>query len=102
MRGRPPCAGIHPGLIAGCTFAKDILKAFLLLGARRPLHRHFWDYGDDITMRVEAATPGEAPAALREDLGDIKSALRADTMHFHDAKDQLYGPTVAGRNAWAA
>lgn len=96
-----PERGLH-GLIAGCSFAKDVLEAFLLPVARIPINGQFRDCIDDIMVKVEADTPGEAASALRADLELIKRALRDDNMRPGGAKELVYGPTLPDRRAWEA
>lgn len=49
--------GAH-GLIAGCSFAKDVLRSFLLPVARRVHMEKFRDYEGGITLQIEAASLG--------------------------------------------
>lgn len=44
---------------------------------------------DDITLQIEAATPGEAAASLRVELGEVERALRDDNMRLNDASQQV-------------
>lgn len=76
-------------LTTGCSFAEDILKDFLFRGPAPPPQTIPGRCGRDITLRVEAATLGEAAAALREDLDEIKGALRADNVRPKDAKSKF-------------
>lgn len=62
----------------------------------------FRDSFNDITLAVEACAPGEAAAALRSDLDEVKSVLRAGNMQLNDAKEQVYGAYSAYREAWEA
>lgn len=78
-------------------------QAFLVQVARRPIRRQLRDYVDDITVMIEAATPGEAAAAaLRADLECVKAALWADNARFKDAKEHVYAPSFADRRALVA
>lgn len=92
----------HHGLIAGCSFAKDVLKTFLLPIANAPRLGKCLAYVDDITLSVEAHTLGEAAAALRSDLEEVECALRSENIHLNDAKEQVHGATLADRRAWEA
>ena len=58
-----PLKGNH-GLIAGCSYAKDILKAFLIPTAGRANNTTFRDYVDDMTIIAVAKTPEEVANTL--------------------------------------
>lgn len=47
----------HHVVIAGCSFARDMIEAFLLPVARLPFRREYRGYVDYITVRVEAGDP---------------------------------------------
>lgn len=96
-----PVLGAH-GLIAECCFAKEIKKSFFLPVARRARMWRFRDYVDDITLHIEAATTGEAVAALHDDLEEVKRARSGESMPLNDAKLPIYGATQARRMAWEA
>ena len=90
----------HHGLIAGCSFAKDLLKAFLRTAATLPMHATFRDYVDDMTLLSTGATPDEAAMRLQESLDIVKAQLIQDNMCLNDDKQQIYGNTQAVRDAW--
>ena len=94
-----PAQGRH-GLIAGCSFAKDLLEAFLTPVRLLPMAGAFRDYVDDMTILVTAPTPQRAALDLYSSLTSVKAAPRADNMVLNDAKEQVYGATVATRRAW--
>ena len=75
----PAVSGAH-GIIAGCAYAKDILKAFLLPIARQTENTTFRDYVDDMTLLSVAETPTQAVLNLHEDLQRIKAKLRSRNM----------------------
>lgn len=77
-------------LIAACYFAKDVLNSFLLPVARRARPGKFRDIVGAITLQIEAATLGEAVAALRIDFDEVKRALRDDKILPNDAKEQVW------------
>ena len=58
-----PVAGNH-GLIAGCAFAKDVLKAFLKEAAEVAKPLCFRDYVDDMTLMTVGSTGGLAAKSL--------------------------------------
>ena len=90
----------HHGLIAGCSFAKGLLKAFLTPVRLLPIPGAFRDYVDDMTVLVTAPSPQRAALDLHTSLTSVKAALRADNMLLNDSKEQVYGATVATRRAW--
>ena len=94
-----PAHGQH-GLIAGCSFAKDVLKAFLRPTATRPISGKFRDYVDDMNVLAIAPTPQRAAIALSDSLTRVKQSLAADNMILNDSKEQVYGSTVHTRRAW--
>ena len=90
----------HHGLIAGCSFAKDLLKAFLTPVRLLPIPGAFRDYVDGMTILVSAPSPQRAALDLHTSLTSAKAALRANNMLLNDSKEQVYGATVATRRAW--
>lgn len=52
------------GLVAGCAFAADILKAFLAEPLRQCPTGHPRDYVDDITLKLVADEPGQCAARM--------------------------------------
>ena len=94
-----PATG-HHGLIAGCSFAKDLLKAFLATTALLDVPATFRDYVDDMTLLAHGASPQQAAVKLQHALTMVKHQLRQDNMSLNDEKEQIYGPTVAVRHAW--
>ena len=92
----------HTGLIAGCSFAKDILKTFLQIASTLDLPARFRDYVDDIILYVAAATPDDAVDRLQEALHRLKMQLVADNMVLNDNKQQIFSASKATRDAWNA
>ena len=95
-----PARGRH-GLIAGCSFAKDILKAFLIPTAALARVTLFRDYVDDMVITSTGKQPDQAVNKLIADLKQIKKGLREDNMLLNDAKEQIFGPTADIRKAWS-
>jgi len=94
-----PVKGNH-GLIAGCAFAKDVLKAFLKEAAEvaRPLH--FRDYVDDMTLMTVGSTGDLAARSLHRGLGRVKHVLRRDNMILNDTKEQVFAQYQVTRRCW--
>ena len=92
----------HHGLIAGCSFAKDLLKAFLHTTATLPMQVTFRDYVDDMTPLATGAAPEEAAVHLQQSLGTVEKQLVHDNMCLNDDTQQIYGNTQAVRLAWDA
>ena len=90
----------HHGLIAGCSFAKDLLKAFLSIVHTLDLPAHFRDYVDDMILYVAGATPEQAVEQLQEALRLLKQQLVADNMQLNDDKQQIFNAQNATRDAW--
>ena len=95
----PATAG-HNCLIAGCSFAKDLLKAFLRTAAALPMHATFRDCVDDMTLPTTAAAPEEAAERLQDALDTVKAQVIQDNMCLNDDKQQIYGAAQAVRDAW--
>ena len=95
----PPVTGAH-GIIAGCSYAKDILKSFLLPVATTATTTVFRDYVDDITLLAIGDSPHQVVIRLQEDLDRINDQLRGRSMALNDAKEQILGNTAAVRKAW--
>ena len=94
-----PARGRH-GLIAGCSFAKDILKAFLVPISALARGTTFRDYVDDMVITSTGKQADQAVNKLIKDLRQIKKALREDNMQLNEAKEQIFGPTACIRKAW--
>lgn len=92
----------HRGDVAGCAFAKDILKTFLAEPLRQCPTRHPWDYVDGITLQIDAGDPGRGAAQIEAALGDLTIAFEADNMVLNATKQQILGLTNAVRDAWEA
>ena len=75
--------GYH-GLIAGCSFAKDLLKAFLTTTALLDVPATFRDYVDDMTLLAHGASPQQAALHLHRALATVKQQLRQDNMSLND------------------
>ena len=92
----------HHGLIAGCSFAKDILKSFRSVVHTLAMPATFRDYVDDMTLYASGATPDEANDRLRRALGLLTARLTSDNMRLDDSKKQIPGNTKSARDAWNA
>ena len=101
----PPTTGAH-GIVAGCSFAKDFLKSFLLPAPRSAIKANSRDYVDDTTLlgtghtHTHTHTPTAAATQLLEDRDRVKEHLRAQNMQLDDSKERVLGPTAAVRKAW--
>ena len=60
------------GLIAGCSFAKDILKAFLRPTAALARVTVFRDYVDDMVITSTGKNPDQAVNKLLSDLKELR------------------------------
>ena len=92
----------HHGLIAGCAFAKDVLKAFLMGAAREARPLHFRDYVDDMTLLSVGPTGTLAAHAMHRGLSRVKRMLRADNMLVNDEKEQVFAQYQLTRHVWGA
>lgn len=79
------------GLVAGCAFAKDILRASMAPIKTECLEVRPRDYVDDITLRVGGDTTIECAAKLHALLQRLKCALRKDSMALDDGQQQVLG-----------
>jgi len=90
----------NSGLMAGCSFARDFLKAFLTPGLH--LVPGVRDYVDDLVLVVKAPSV-EASADLLRDLGcRLKNWLQQNHMVLNESKEQIWAPTAAMRKALLA
>jgi len=89
------------GLVAGCSFAKDVLKAFLGPHLSAPRHGRLRDYVDDLALRVVDVCPARGAWRLRQDLDKLREALKLDNMALNPGKERIWVPTAAGRAAWS-
>ena len=94
-----PTSG-HHGLIAGCSFAKDLLKSFLTPIRELDIDATFRDYVDDMTILSHGRTAREAATHLLGALTTVKAHLTSDNMVLNQDKEQIYGSTVEVRSAW--
>lgn len=85
-----PTAG-HHGLIAGCSYARDIRKAVLRTTATLPTPAIFHDYVEDMTLLATGATPQEAASNLLQSSSAAHNQLTADSMCLNADKQQTYG-----------
>ena len=88
------------GLVAGCSFAKDFLKAFLKPARHAVTQCRFRDYVDDIALTCtgrEATQVARELATARQQVGDW---LTQNNMVLNEAKEQVWAPDAATRNAW--
>ena len=74
-------SGRH-GLIAGCSFAKDILKAFLKPISALGRFTTFRDYVDDMVVTAVGANPEQAANKLLTDLRVISKTGSGKTTWF--------------------
>jgi hypothetical protein len=94
-----PVSG-HHGLIAGCAYAKDILKAFLGDAAKAAEPLQFRDYVDDMTLLAVGRTGTLAAKSLQRGLDRVKLVLRKDNMMLNDDKEQVFAQFKETRDAW--
>lgn len=95
-----PRRGNH-GLVAGCAFPKDILKAFL-----RPLKEECpggrpRDYVGDTILQMQGDTTESCATQMNEQLDKLNDALRRGNMVLNDGTQQVLGLTKEVRAAWA-
>ena len=89
------------GLIAGCSVAKDILKAFLKPISALAKVTTFRDYVDNMVVTAEGSNLEQAANKLLADLREIKKGLKKDNMVLNEAKEQIFGATAGSRKAWS-
>lgn len=63
--------------MAGCAFAKDMLKALLAQAKRQCPPGRPQDYVDDTTLQVDAKEPGECAQQVKEAVEALKEAFEA-------------------------
>lgn len=97
----PPQRG-NRGLVAGCAFTEDILKAFLAQPLRHCPMGQPQDYVDDIMLQITEDDPGLCAAQLEAALGNLTTAFEADNMQLNTGKQQALGRTKVSRDAWDA
>jgi len=90
-----PAPGNH-GLIAGCAFAKDVLKTFLSVAT--PLH--FRDYVDDMALMTAGPTRTLAAKSMHRGVGRARHVLRRDNMMLNDSKAQVFAQFQSTPHAW--
>lgn len=64
----------HRGLIAGCAFAKDILKAFLIQPLQQCPTERPRDCVDDIALQITEAEPGLCAIRMEDAPRDLTAA----------------------------
>ena len=89
----------HHGLIAGCSFAEDILKAVLRTTATLPIPAIFRDCVDDMTLLATGATPHEAASNLLQSSDAAHNQVNADNMFLSADKQHIYGGSRRVREA---
>lgn len=87
-----PHRGNH-GLVAGCAFAKDDLKAFLAPVKAECPEGKPRDYVGDITLQVQGGTAQQCAERMHLQLEQLKGALRMANMLLNDSKQQVLGLT---------
>lgn len=90
----------HHGLVAGCAFAKDLLKPFIGQMKRECPGGRPRDCVGDITLQVQGDIAQGCAAQMHEKLDKLKGALRRENMVHNDSKAQLLGLTEELRQAW--
>lgn len=94
-----PGAGNH-GLLAGCAFAKDILKASLALVKKACEGERPKREVDDTTLYVYADTADECADRMGAQMERLKEALIRGNMVLNDGNQQVLGVTVEVRCVW--
>ena len=77
------------GLIAGCAFAKDVLKA-LLDPINTVMTAECRDYVDDITIIATGHKAGKVIPDFFEQLQKAENWLTQNNMTLNEKKEQLY------------
>lgn len=90
----------NQGLVAGCAFAKGILKAFMTAIKTECPERKLRDCVDDTTLSVEGDTAAECAGRMHTQLEHLKGGLRKDNMALDDGKPPVQGLTKKVRNTW--
>ena len=99
VHGAEGHAGVaSSGLLAGCAFAKDILKGFLApLIKGKPSRR---DYVDDIVITARGKDPQTTVKNFVDDLETTKGWLKDNNMNLNDTTEQLFISHEQLRKAW--
>ena len=89
MHGAEGHAGTaNSGLLAGCAFAKDVLKGFLTpLTRGKPSRR---DYVDDIVVTTSGKDAETTAKVFSEDLETATGWLKGNNMSLNDTKEQIF------------
>ena len=94
-----PVSGNH-GLVAGCAYAKDVLKAFLTVAASVAAPLFCRDDVDDMTLMTVGSTGTLASKSMHRGLCRVKHVLRKDNMLLNDRKEQVFAQFRSTRHAW--
>lgn len=89
------------GLVAGCAFAKDVLKASIATVKKECPEGRPRDYADDITLGVKGDTTTGCAARMHDQLEKLRNcALPKDHMALIDGKQPALGlrKEVRGRH----
>ena len=84
--------------MAECSFARDVLKSFLLPICGQ-LGNRLRDYVDDLVVLSTHTTNMAAALQLKEDSNTIKQWLTNNGMVVNAAKEQVWGSTVKIRRS---
>ncbi len=87
------------GILAGCAFAVNILKAMIKHDVKDD-GNELRDYVDDMVLFKEGDTEEEAVSGLYKDLMEAKDKLTSIGQVLNDRKESIFVQSKTGERVW--
>ena len=90
---KPPQGNL--GLMAGCSFARDFLKAFLTPLTGGELKDQIRDYVDDVVVIQLGTGTTDTARGLKKGVTEVKLWMEANGLRLNETKEQVLGTSAA-------